>query len=35
MKSWHVGIVVAVLIGYVLGVMFPAVGNSLKSKVGL
>lgn len=33
MKSWHIGIVLAVVIGYVLGVMFPSVGQTIKSKL--
>lgn len=35
MKSWHWGIIIAVLIGYVVGVMYPAIGQSLKAKAGL
>lgn len=34
MKGWHWGIIIAVLVGYALGVYFPSVGASLKSKVG-
>ena len=34
MKSWHWGIIVALLIGYLVGVKFPATGASLLSKVG-
>jgi hypothetical protein len=33
MKAWHWGVIIAVLAGYVLGVMFPSVGNTLKSKI--
>ena len=35
MKSWHWGIIIAVIIGYFVGVMFPAVGQQLKAKVGV
>jgi hypothetical protein len=34
-KSWHWGIIIAVIVGYALGLYFPTFGNSLKSKVGL
>lgn len=35
MKGWHIGIIVAVLIGYFVGVMFPSVGNTVKAKLGV
>jgi hypothetical protein len=35
MKSWHIGLIVAVIIGYLVGVKFPATGQSLLSKVGM
>ena len=35
MKSWHLGIIVAVLIGYALGIFFPGVGQTAKAKLGL
>ncbi len=35
MKSWHIGIIVAVLVGYALGIFFPSVGLTLKAKTGL
>lgn len=34
MKSWHLGIVLALLIGYAVGILFPSVGQSLKAKIG-
>lgn len=34
MKSWHIGIVVALIIGYAIGVLFPAVGQGVKAKIG-
>ena len=35
MKSLHLtfGIVAAVVIGYALGIYFPAIGNSIKAKL--
>lgn len=33
MKTWHWGIIIAVLIGYALGVYFPSFGAGIKSKV--
>lgn len=35
MKGWHLGILVAVLIGYALGILFPGVGQSVRAKVGV
>lgn len=32
MKAWH-GILLGVLIGYVIGFMWPAAGTAVKSKV--
>ena len=34
MKSWHWGIIVALLIGYLVGVKFPSTGASLLGKIG-
>jgi hypothetical protein len=35
MKGWHWGLVIAVLVGYALGIIFPSIGQSVKSKVGM
>ena len=35
MKSWHVGIVVALVVGYALGILFPSIGTSLRAKAGV
>lgn len=35
MKSWHIGIVVALVVGYALGILFPSIGTSLRSKAGV
>ena len=35
MKGWHIGLIVAVIIGYLVGIKFPATGQSLLSKVGM
>jgi hypothetical protein len=34
MKSWHLGIVVAIIVGYAIGVIWPAWGVALKAKLG-
>lgn len=34
MKSWHWGVIIAVVIGYALGVLFPSFGATIKSKIG-
>jgi hypothetical protein len=34
MKSWHLGIVIALVVGYAIGVMWPSIGNTVKSKIG-
>lgn len=35
MKSWHFGLILAILAGYILGIFFPSVGTSLKAKLGV
>lgn len=35
MKSWHFGIIIAVLVGYALGLYFPAIGNKVRGTVGV
>jgi hypothetical protein len=35
MKNWHWGIIIALLIGYFVGVKWPATGTSVLGKVGL
>lgn len=35
MKSWHIGLVVAILVAYLVGVKFPALGQAALSKVGM
>lgn len=34
MKGWHWGVIIAVAVGYALGVLFPGIGTSIKSKIG-
>lgn len=35
MKTWHLGLVLALVVAYLVGVKFPSVGAGLLSKVGL
>lgn len=35
MKSWHIGLIVVLLVVYLVGVKFPAPGAMVLSKVGL
>lgn len=34
-KAWHLGIVVAVIVGYVLGVVWPGPGAMVRGKIGV
>jgi hypothetical protein len=34
MKNWHLGIIVALIVGYAAGILFPSVGNTLRAKIG-
>lgn len=35
MKAWHFGLILAVVVAYLIGVKFPAPGNSVFSAVGM
>jgi len=35
MKGWHIGIIVALLVAYLVGVKFPSTGQMVLGKVGL
>lgn len=35
MKAWHVGLIIALIVAYFVGVKFPSVGTSLLGKVGM
>lgn len=35
MKGWHIGIVLALAIGYILGILYPSIGQSLRAKAGV
>lgn len=35
MKSWHIGLIVGVIIIYLIGVKFPGPGQSLFTKLGM
>lgn len=35
MKSWHWGLIIAVLVAYLVGVKWPGPGTSLLSKIGM
>ena len=35
MKAWHVGLIIALIVAYFVGVKFPSVVTSLLGKVGM
>lgn len=35
MKSWHWGLIVAVVIAYLVGVKYPSTGQTVLSKIGM
>lgn len=35
MKSWHIGLVVVLLAGYVIGAMYPAAYTTVRGKLGV
>lgn len=35
MKTWHWGIIVALLVAYLVGVKFPATGQTVFAKIGM
>ena len=35
MKAWHLGLVVALIVAYLIGVKFPSVGTTVLGKVGM
>lgn len=35
MKSWHLGMLVLLVVAYLVGVKYPSIGQSALSKVGL
>lgn len=35
MKAWHIGLIVAILVAYFVGVKYPGVGTSVLGKIGL
>ena len=34
-KGWHIGLIVALVIAYFVGVKFPSIGQAALGKVGL
>lgn len=35
MKSWHIGLIVAIFIAYLVGAKYPTLGTTVLGKVGL